>query len=146
MAVLLALWLWFAASLGNPACLEQPTILIVRDAGPTAFGTYTPATRTVRVEAGLNPRMMRLVAVHEYAHHWYHTCRIPDRPVGRRFLTRTGLTWNVEGKEAFAHTLTWTLTGQGLSSGRVQRRAVCLFAPKIHNPTPDMSLRMEGCP
>lgn len=145
MSVLLALWLGFAALLGNPACLDQPTLRVVADAGPTALGTYEYPASIVSVERGLSPDLFRAVAIHEFVHHYWTVCHVDSRPLGRRFLRHTvEPVWTSASRERFAYTLTWVLTGRGLSSGLVDRDAARVFLPKIVDPTSEQLARMTG--
>jgi len=134
---------WFAAQLVARPCLDQPTLQVVPDAGPAAFGTYSPQQELVRVEEDLGPRMFRLVAVHEFAHHYWNVCHVGDRPLGRRFLRVVGEdSWTRAAQEKFADTFAWVLTGQGLASGHVERRAGWLFRNLVDTPDAGQAERL----
>jgi hypothetical protein len=143
MAVLVAIWLWFASVFGGVACLDAPTFSLVRDV-PGSVASYRPPG-DIRVESWLRlqPARLRVVATHELTHHHWYECRIAQRRVGDRFLRLAGQpAWTREAKEEWASTLTWVLTGWDDGYGLVQRPAARVFRNLIDNPTAAMRQRM----
>jgi hypothetical protein len=104
-----AIWLWFAAAMLAGPCLTIPTMRLVNDIPTGGWGSYNAARELVTVERGHGD----WVAIHEFAHHYWHVCNVDERPVGRFFLRVTGHeSWTRQAREEWAATLTFVLTGQ----------------------------------
>ena len=143
MSALIAVWLWFVSIFGGVACLDTPTMSLVRDV-PGSIAWYRPPG-VIQVESWLRlqPTRLRAVVTHELAHHHWYECHIPQRAAGRRFLRfaeQPG--WTREAKEEWAATLTWVLIGWDDHYGLVRRDAARAFRHLIVHPTPAMRLRM----
>jgi len=119
LTILFAIWVWFTAQVIAPPCLVTPTMEIVPSDYP--MGYYTgyhsevgELIGTVTVSDNAKPWMV----IHEFAHHYDWVCRISERPVGRSFAYRQGVTnwwsdpeYDLRGSERFASNITWILAG-----------------------------------
>jgi len=142
---LLIIWLWFTAQLVPRPCLDIPDMreAAVFPSGSQALGLYTAHPEAVWIREGLPPSLRRLVTVHEFAHHYWQTCRVAERPVGRRFLRAVGAdSWTRQAAEEWAVTFTWVLTGEAGGSPYLRRRAAYVFAGLIETPDAGQAARL----
>lgn len=126
------LWDWFEQQLVHYPCVREPSQMIDNAIIPGAVGRYVPSVRMVLVGRG----QPAVVAIHEFAHHYWYVCHVQDRPLGRRWLRVDGGHdwWDTKAQEEWASTLTWLLTNDEQVGGDVRPRTARTFAPRVVNP------------